>query len=132
MQWTEDIAVGIEKIDTQHKELFRRIDDLVTAIKSKTCKLTIGDTLEFLEEYIEEHFTAEEALMREKGYPKLEAHHALHVKFMKDFQAFMDELRTEESSYNRSVLTNQIVVDWILDHIKKVDMEFGRFMKEGK
>lgn len=131
MNWTEDLKVGVDKIDNQHKELFRRIGDLVDAIRSKTCKLTIGETLNFLDEYIKEHFSAEEALMREKGYPQYEAHHAMHEKFIKDFQAFMDEMRAEESSYTRSVLTNQIVVDWIVDHIHKVDKELGRYIREG-
>ena len=39
-------------------------------------------------------------------------------------------LESESSSYNKSAFTNKMVVDWILDHIKKVDMELGAFIAE--
>ena len=33
MKWTQDMAVGIESIDEQHRQLFKRISDLLQAIK---------------------------------------------------------------------------------------------------
>jgi hemerythrin len=128
MEWTPDLSVGVAKIDEQHRELFNRIGNLVAAIKSKTCKFEIGPTTRFLEEYVTEHFSDEEELMRSVGYPAYEQHKALHKKFMDDFEALTRELEGESSSYNKSAYTNKMVVDWILDHIKKVDMELGAFI----
>ena len=129
MEWTPDLTVGVELIDTQHKELFKRITDLLDSIKKKECKYTIDDTTKFLEEYVVFHFTDEENVMREAGYPELEAHMKLHAQFIDDFNELKDKLKHEISSYTRSVYTNQIVVDWILQHIKTVDMKFGGFME---
>lgn len=128
MQWTEDLTVGVEKIDEQHKELFRRIEALVKSVKAKECKYQIGPTFKFLDDYIVTHFGDEEKIMQDSAYPKFEAHKALHEKFVRDFRALRAELEDEPSSYNRSVMTNQIVVDWIVDHIKQRDIEFGRFI----
>jgi len=132
MQWTPDLSVGVEKIDEQHRELFKRITALVDAIRSKTCKFEIGPTLKFLEEYVAEHFSDEEDLMESVGYPAYEQHRALHVKFMDDFEALTRELEGESSSYNKSAYTNKMVVDWILDHINKVDMQLGAFITSRK
>jgi hemerythrin len=32
-------------------------------------------------------------------------------------------------SYELSVTANQIIVDWIVDHIMKVDKKFGEFVR---
>ena len=129
MQWTPDLTVDEGKIDQQHKELFKRIGKLVSAIKSRTCKYEIGPTTAFLEEYVIKHFRDEEEMMRLEGYPDLEAHKVIHDKFISDFNDLKKELKSEASNYTKSVYTNQIVVDWILDHILEMDKEFGRYLK---
>ncbi len=130
MEWTPDLAVGVEQIDEQHKELFKRIGGLVDAVKSKTCKLVIGDVIAFLHEYVIEHFGDEEKIMRKYRYPDFEAHRAQHDKFISEFDTLEDELRGEPSSYTRSVFTNQIVVDWIVEHISTVDKKLGVYLSD--
>jgi hemerythrin len=130
MQWTEDLAVGVEVIDRQHQELFRRIDHLVQAVKKKECKFMIGDVIQFLKEYVVEHFGDEERIMQEQKYPAYQAHKAQHEWFIGEFASMEEELRNEQSSYTRSVYTNQMVVDWITAHIKKLDRELASFLKE--
>ena len=129
MEWTEDLAVDGGRIDEQHRELFDRINKLVAAIKSKTCKLEIGPTTKFLEEYVVEHFRDEEGIMREAGYPDHEAHKAVHDGFIRDFEALKAELEGESSSYTKSAYTNQMVVDWIINHIKELDKAFGKYLR---
>ncbi len=130
MEWKQEYSVDIEIIDAQHKELFKRINNLVQDIKLKRCKLTIDGTTKFLEDYVVSHFGAEERYMQECGYPGLELHRAHHQKFMADFEALKRELAAEHSSYGRSVRTNQIVVDWIIGHVTSEDREFGAYLKE--
>ena len=131
MEWTTDLAVDEGKIDEQHRELFKRIGKLVSAIKSKTCKYEIGPTTAFLEEYIIVHFHDEEEMMRKAGYPDFDAHKAIHENFISDFNELKKNLEGESSNYTKSVYTNQIVVDWILEHIQAVDKSFGRFLSSG-
>lgn len=137
MKWTEDLAVGNEMIDNQHKELFARINDLVDAIKQHTCKYKIGDVVKFLDDYIIFHFGEEQKLMQKYDYPEYEQHRKQHEHFMKNFEELKKELPKLEGgkkpgSYDLSVETNQVVVDWILDHIAKVDKRFGKFLQEKK
>ncbi|MEJ2191067.1 MAG: bacteriohemerythrin [Nitrospirota bacterium] len=129
MQWTPDLSVGVEDIDVQHRELFRRITELVEAVKKKQCKFLIGGVMAFLHEYVVEHFGAEEALMVKYDYPDYKAHRAQHVSFIARLGGMEEELKNETSSYTRSVYVNQMVVDWILEHIKNVDTRLGAFLK---
>ena len=135
MQWTDELSVGVEIIDTQHKELFLRINDLVAAIRQSACKYKIGDVVKFLGEYITFHFSEEEKLMKQCGYPALKQHREHHKKFIANFKrikARIPELEggAKPGSYDLSMETNQIIVDWILDHIARVDKAFGEFLKD--
>jgi len=137
MKWTEDLSVNVETIDNQHKELFARINDLVDAIKQHTCKYKISDVVKFLDDYIVFHFGEEEKLMQRYGYPGYEQHKKQHEHFMENFKELKKELPKLEGgakpgSYDLSVETNQVVVDWILDHIAKIDKRLGEFLKDKK
>lgn len=132
MQWTEDLSVGIEEIDNQHKELFRRINSLVDAIKKAECKLVIDGVIKFLEEYAIIHFTEEEGYMIRHGYPEYPQHkaqHAIYLKALADLKEQAARPRLQGGSYELSVTTNQVVVDWIIAHIAKVDKKLGEFLR---
>ena len=132
MQWTEDLSVGIDEIDSQHKELFNRINNLVVAIKEHRCKDEIDGTIRFLEEYAATHFAHEERYMKDlryDGYQQHKAHHARYLANLSELKKEAGVPRVHGSSYDLSVITNQMVVDWIIDHILKVDRKFGEFMK---
>lgn len=135
MKWTEDLSVGVELIDHQHRELIARINDLVVAIRQKTCKYKISDVLQFLDEYIVFHFGEEEKIMQKYAYPEYPSHRDQHKKFIASFQKLKKELPklgrgTKPGSYDLSVETNTVVVDWILEHIAHVDMKLGKFLKD--
>lgn len=134
MKWTEDLSVGIEVIDKQHKELFERINSLVDAIKQHVCKYKISDVIKFLEDYVHIHFGEEEKYMLKYEYPHYSFHKSQHEHFKKELANLKPELLkleggTKPGSYELSVTTNQLVVDWILEHIANVDKHLGKFLK---
>jgi hemerythrin len=136
MEWTERLATGIATIDSQHKELFKRINNLVTAIKEQRCRPEIDGMIKFLDDYARVHFAEEEKHMREANYGGLAAQLAEHRKYLDALAGLKAQAslpRIQGSSYDLSATTNQVVVDWIVDHILKLDMAFGEYLrKEGK
>ena len=132
MEWAQEMAVGIETIDSQHKELFKRINDLLRAIKEHRCRSEIDGTIKFLDEYAVYHFGEEERRMAAAGYSGLVEHRQQHAIYMKNLDEVKEEAakpRIQGASYELSVTVNQIIVDWIVDHIMKVDRKFGEFMR---
>ncbi len=132
MQWTEDLSVGVDEIDNQHKVLFSRINNLVTAIKQHRCKDEIDNTIRFLEEYAATHFAYEEKYMQDSHYPEYPRHKAHHARYLEHLSELKKEAaapRVKGGSYDLSVTANQMVVDWIIDHIMKVDRKFGDYLK---
>ncbi len=134
MQWTEDLSVGVARIDEQHRELFRRINVLVDAINNARCKYTIDSTIDFLAEYAATHFSQEEEVMEAAGYPEFAEHRAQHAIFMKALTDLGNQAakpREKGSSYDLSVETNRVVVDWIIAHIMRVDKKLGAYIRRG-
>ncbi|HEX9021766.1 MAG TPA: bacteriohemerythrin [Nitrospirota bacterium] len=132
MEWTENLATGIATIDSQHKELFRRINNLVLAIKQHRCKEEIDGTLKFLNDYARIHFAEEEKHMRETHYEGIEDQREDHKRYLAALAEIKKEAsfpRAPGSSYDLSATTNQMVVDWIVDHIMRLDMKFGEYLK---
>ncbi len=133
MEWTDKLAIGVSTIDSQHKELFKRINNLVTAIKQHRCKSEIDGTIRFLDDYARVHFSDEEKHMRDTNYLGLEEQQEDHEKYLAALAELKEQAllpRVEGGSYDLSATTNQVVVDWIVDHIMKVDLKFGTFLQK--
>ncbi len=133
MEWTDKLATGINTIDKQHKELFKRINNLVLAIKQHRCKSEIDGTIKFLEDYARIHFSEEEKHMRETNYRGLEEQREDHKRYLAALSELKEQAslpRVQGSSYDLSAATNQVVVDWIVAHIMRLDMKFGEYLKQ--
>ena len=67
--WDKSLATGSFHVDQQHQELFRQVAALSDAIKQGKRRDEIRRALDFLEQYIVQHFAEEEKLMEELHCP---------------------------------------------------------------
>lgn len=135
MQWTEDMSIGVPMMDNGHRELIKRLNGLRAAIKKQVCRYTIEDMLAFLEEYVEVHFCEEEQYMKYYGYPDYALHREKHENFVTEVQFLKEELLNIrelgiKGSYELSVDTVQVVVDWLVGHVAHNDKKLGNFLKQ--
>jgi hemerythrin len=128
IQWTQDLAVGVEEIDRQHRELYANVASLHEAMRAQRLERIPG-ILEFLQRYALEHFEAEERHMASTGYPHLEAHRAAHRDFVASF------LRHREACQGRGVRPSAVVElsdwigRWLREHVRTVDGQMGRHLR---
>ena len=83
LQWTGNMATGIEVIDLQHGELFDRINAIFDSCKNGNSKEEVVRVIDFLEGYIVSHFETEEDLQKKHNYPEYMAHKMAHEGFKK-------------------------------------------------
>ncbi len=129
-KWTKDLSVGIEAIDVQHRELFKRIDGLVRVVSEGKGAEEVHDIFRFLSEYIASHFATEEKCMRILSYPGYEHHlgrHKIFVDTAKELEKVYDECGATDELLER---LQKDICDWIVNHIFVVDTELGAFIKE--
>src|SRR5690242_236110 len=91
IQWTPALAVGIDEIDGQHQELFRRAARLLDAIRAGRHPDELSELIRFLHAYAVEHFGLEEGWMRDVSYPGYLRHKAEHDRFISDLLALAEE-----------------------------------------
>ncbi len=128
--WTEDLTTGSAEIDRQHKEIFLRINWLLDACNLGKGKAEVGTVINFLDDYVATHFSLEEAYMRKYRYRGYAEHKAKHEEFIKNFLTLKKQVETEGPGVHTVIATNRLVVNWFVNHIRKVDTQLGAFLKE--
>ncbi len=119
-EWSDEYLVGDKEIDDQHKTLF----NLVNQLSDDASEEYIIEFIIYLSRYMREHFQAEEAYMRECGYPRLKEHIALHT----DLSMRVSDLCLELGK-NRTITSFQeFMAEWIIVHIQRHDKDFFEFI----
>jgi len=130
IEWKEDLAVGVNEIDNQHKELFRKVSELFDACSAGKGKEQIDPIMNYLQDYVVLHFGGEEKLMKQYNYLDYENHKLQHDQFIKDFLGLKEKIEKNGVTGLTIVQLNQVLVDWLIKHIRKTDKAFGAFLKE--
>ncbi len=129
MPWTQNLSVGVAMIDDQHKMWFEKADKLYEAGRNHQAKEYIGELLKFLEDYTKKHFADEEKYMVSLNYPGLSAQKQAHADFIRQ----LAKLRSDYDASGGNILvilnTNQLVLNWLTQHISNMDKQIGQFAK---
>lgn len=130
LQWSDSLASGSGEIDTQHKELFNRVNSLLNAFEKGTAgREEVSRIIQYLTEYVVFHFGTEEQHMVKYSYSSMSAHKAQHEQFVKTFLKLKERMLMEGINPNLAEDTKQLCVDWLLNHIKYSDRALGMFLK---
>jgi hemerythrin len=129
VEWTDDLSVGIQLIDDQHKMLIERLNNLATAVEQHHGPEKIATTLQFLIDYTDFHFSAEEHHMAAQQYPGLDLQKTRHTEFKDTLSNLEADFREEGATHELAESIDTLLGNWLLKHIRTVDVEFGQFVK---
>lgn len=119
IKWKEELSVGNNTIDNQHKELFRLINAFYNSISDKSGRPAVLQAIIDMENYIRIHFSDEEKMMERANYPGLFLHQQEHKKFTDTVADFRK--RYEDGRLLLSLEVSGFVKNWIAGHIMKTD-----------
>lgn len=128
MDWYDRYNVGVDLIDTQHKEWVHRISCLQRALADGGVKHEVGNSLKFLVEYIKYHFDAEEKIMQAIDYGQLEDHKKLHKKLIGDTMSILTDFQKGKAVDTYAFV--DFMINWLLDHIRQQDQKIGKALAE--
>jgi hemerythrin len=132
LMWQNNLSVGIELIDNQHKQWIAHYNDIVESIASQQNKTQVSKTLGFLIDYTEVHFSTEEKHMSANSYPGLQEHKAKHDGLRATLANLVKEFEEEGATTQLSEAIDTFLGHWLIRHIQEVDIHFGAFVKEKK
>ncbi len=127
LQWTPALSVGVDEIDEQHRELFRRAGRLLDGLKKGEPE-EIGGLIDFLYEYAVTHFGAEEDFMRTSRYSGYLRHKAEHDRFISDLLALASEHDRKGAGAFMALKVNHWLVQWLNQHVSGTDRELGKHL----
>ncbi len=130
--WGEHLATGIEEIDEQHRELFRRLNAFFDACDAGKEKKELVGMLRFLDDYVVIHFRAEERLQELYGFSERARHREYHQGFIRRLTELKRRFLLEGPAPSLVKEINRTVVGWLLDHIAEKDRLFGMAERDGK
>ena len=128
--WQDDMATGNEEIDTQHKDLLHRVNDLLVACKALRGKEEIGRILWFLKGYVRRRFRAEEKFQARYGFPGYQAHKAEHYAFFREVR-HLEALHAKDGASTLLIVkTTRMMCLWLRGHFNRMDKELAAFMRD--
>jgi hemerythrin len=126
LQWREQLSVGNDLIDNDHKHLIMLVNQAEETLKSKNLK-SLKTVLDSLAEYAKFHFSREELVATGAGYPRVaqmhESHEALITKLSQVAQQLEQELSDEAAQHFVEFLR-----DWLISHVIKEDLQMKPFL----
>ncbi len=123
------LLVGVDEIDDQHRELFRRIGALLDASRNRRSREEVVRLLEFLGSYVVDHFASEEQRMELAAYPRAEGHRAEHRQFVKELEVLRHELKSEGPTNLFVIRVGNRVTEWLREHIYRTDRSLGEWLR---
>lgn len=127
--WTEALAVGIADVDAQHKSLFEQADRLLESAKRGVKQDELNALLDFLGNYVVEHFGTEERYMAKYAFPESAEHKKQHKDFVDYYLGVRAKIDKEGASLSTLFQVQKYIIDWLNNHIRKSDKVLGAYLK---
>ena len=131
LDWHERYEVGVESIDTAHREIFRVINRLHKMVRTGgNTQWAAAEVVKYLRNYVVKHFEDEEAYMRSIDFREYEAHKAIHDG-MRDRIVPRLYSRLENRKYSEDSIHQflDICGKWMTKHILGHDRELLKYLE---
>lgn len=127
--FTDDCLIGVEKIDNEHRELFRIINETQELLENQILNDKydqIREMIERLEQYAEEHFKHEEAYMESIHHPELALQKRQHLFFCDKINGITSSFSSNQEQ--QEVLDDLLryLITWLYRHIISSDLMIGK------
>jgi len=126
IEWSDELSVGIQEIDEQHKVLVGLVNEMDDAIHEHRASEINEEILQRLAEYTKIHFAVEESLFRIFDYPGYEAHKKQHDELLQEVVDLQRKIKEGKGSINFQLL--HFLKMWLTQHIMDSDKEYAPYL----
>jgi hemerythrin len=127
IEWSDDLLVGLEADDDDHREMFSLMNEIFTAGRLGGDMVTqaVADLCLFSRA----HFMREQDEMERARYPGAEAHRYDHEYLIFQLDALIDRLMLSGPDHVADELVD-LLRRWLCDHILSYDAAFAAFVRD--
>ncbi|NQZ94463.1 MAG: bacteriohemerythrin [Moritella sp.] len=123
LEWNEEMSVGIDEIDTDHKKILSIISSIIDAIDTNCNAETIEKYFSDLTACTTDHFKQEEALMQTLAFNDFIEHQKGHQTFLNQLPELKNKL-LNSNNVEAAEQVSQFLYDWVIEHILISDMDY--------
>jgi len=121
--WDDKYTTGVQHIDSQHKQLFRYINNLELAVVGDVVdNSVVNEAMDFLEMYTRVHFCYEEVCMKRAQCAVAKKNKRQHDSFINIFMEFKKRFKDDGISKDSVMELYDLSDRWITNHIMKIDI----------
>jgi len=130
MKWSDDYATGVERIDEDHKMIFKMADDFRAALDVGRGDVVYAVLLESLSLYCRGHFGFEERCMEEFRCPVAEKNKKAHGEFIEKLTEFQERYAASGYDHMDARRFVDTVDQWLDQHICRIDVHLKRCLNK--
>ena len=124
-EWTDELSVGIPRLDAEHRQILQLLRDLrACAYGEDTAKL-LPRVADELTRYAEGHLRREELLLGLWKYPRFEEHRAEHDHYRARVETLLNQLARRDIG----VRVTNFLCAWWREHILTSDQAYARHFR---
>ncbi|MGB5611551.1 MAG: bacteriohemerythrin [Sedimenticolaceae bacterium] len=124
----DSMRLNIPEIDSQHETLIGLINALHQSMLQKADRAALDGLLAQLLAHTQSHFSYEEQLMSQHGYPAYEVHRSEHARLIQHLLDLIGRFENGELLMSFAVVIE--LKGWATIHIEKSDKLLGAFLKD--
>ena len=129
INWSDEYLVGLEEIDSQHKEMAHLINDVLVANQNLLPQEEISKRMALMIKYTKRHFRCEEGLMRIYQFPDQASHLEEHRVMVRNVE---DKEREMVSAKYPPETLYRFFVAWFGGHAFGADIEMAKFILDAR
>jgi len=129
LRWSRKMSVGNGTLDSEHKNIFKLVNEVDRAIRSKD-STRFSETLKTLEQATRKHFISETKIAHAINYD-FDHHHLEHQYILKEMLTIEKELAAYHGKWSESIAEHyfQFLSAWAIDHIDQDDMKMKELLE---
>jgi hemerythrin-like metal-binding protein len=126
VKWSDKYATGVERIDEDHKMIFKMAEDFRAALDEGMGDAVYSTLLESLSAYCRGHFGFEEHCMGKFRCPAAKKNKEAHKMFLETLSEFRERYGATGYDHAEARRLVDTVDQWLDDHICHIDVHLKR------
>lgn len=127
---TPEIETGNQLIDSEHRQIFDAVNELLDACSNGNGRQKISETAEFLASYVGKHFSDEEELQKKYQYPNMEKHMHFHIDYKRRVREFVAKMKNTGEVSIQDVGELNALASRLVNHIRQEDKRLAAYIRE--
>lgn len=128
---TKDLETGNALIDSEHRELFKMVNNLQDACTKGQGRSQVETAAKFLVDYVKKHFRDEQNLQTSVHYPGYPAHKKFHENYIAQISAAANTILVKNADIASLAELNRMV-GLLIAHIRTEDKKLAAFIVSQK